>query len=63
MMAQGPYLIPRLRFDAIAVMTNTAPVGAFRGAGRPEAAAALDRVLDVAALELGLSPRRSAGAT
>ncbi len=37
-------------------MTNTAPVGAFRGAGRPEAAAALDRVLDVAALELGLSP-------
>ena len=56
MMAQGPYVIPRLRFDAIAVMTNTAPVGAFRGAGRPEAAAALDRVLDVAALELGLSP-------
>jgi carbon-monoxide dehydrogenase large subunit len=56
MMAQGPYLIPRLRFDAIAVMTNTAPVGAFRGAGRPEAAAALDRVLDVAALELGLTP-------
>ncbi len=35
MMAQGPYLIPRLRFDALAVMTNTAPVGAFRGAGRP----------------------------
>ena len=56
MMAQGPYEIPRLRFDAIAVMTNTAPVGAFRGAGRPEAAAALDRVLDLAALELGLSP-------
>ena len=37
-------------------MTNTAPVGAFRGAGRPEAAAALDRVLDLAALELGLTP-------
>jgi carbon-monoxide dehydrogenase large subunit len=56
MMAQGPYVIPRLRFDAMGVMTNTAPVGAFRGAGRPEAAAALDRVLDVAALELGLRP-------
>ena len=56
MMAQGPYVIPRLRFDAIAVMTNTAPVGAFRGAGRPEAAAALDRVLDIAAQELGISP-------
>jgi carbon-monoxide dehydrogenase large subunit len=56
MMAQGPYLIPRLRFDAIGVMTNTAPVGAFRGAGRPEASAALDRILDVAALELGIAP-------
>ena len=49
MMAPGPYVVPRLRFDAIAVMTNTAPVGAFRGAGRPEAAAAIDRVIDVAA--------------
>ncbi len=56
MMAQGPYVIPRLRFDAMGVMTNTAPVGAFRGAGRPEASAALDRILDVAALELGIAP-------
>jgi carbon-monoxide dehydrogenase large subunit len=56
LMAQGPYVVPRLRFDALGVMTNTAPVGAFRGAGRPEAAAAIDRVLDVAALELGLLP-------
>jgi aerobic carbon-monoxide dehydrogenase large subunit len=56
MMAQGPYVIPRLRFEAIGVMTNTAPVGAFRGAGRPEASAALDRVLDVAASELGIAP-------
>jgi carbon-monoxide dehydrogenase large subunit len=56
MMAQGPYVIPRLRFDAIGVMTNTAPVGAFRGAGRPEASAALDRILDIAATELGIAP-------
>jgi aerobic carbon-monoxide dehydrogenase large subunit len=56
MMAQGPYVVPRLRFDAMGVMTNTAPVGAFRGAGRPEAAAAIDRVLDIAALELGIAP-------
>src|SRR3954469_11989409 len=56
MMATGPYVVPRLRFDAIAVMTNTAPVGAFRGAGRPEAAAALDRVIDLAAQELGILP-------
>jgi carbon-monoxide dehydrogenase large subunit len=56
MMAQGPYVVPRLRFDAMGVMTNTAPVGAFRGAGRPEAAAAIDRVLDLAAIELGIAP-------
>jgi aerobic carbon-monoxide dehydrogenase large subunit len=56
MMAPGPYVVPRLRYDAIGVMTNTAPVGAFRGAGRPEAAAAIDRVIDVAALELGILP-------
>ncbi|HEX3929580.1 MAG TPA: xanthine dehydrogenase family protein molybdopterin-binding subunit [Nocardioides sp.] len=56
LMAQGPYVVPRLRFEAIAVMTNTAPVGAFRGAGRPEAAAAIDRVLDLAAQELGIAP-------
>jgi carbon-monoxide dehydrogenase large subunit len=55
-MAPGPYVVPRLRFDAIAVMTNTAPVGAFRGAGRPEAAAAIDRVIDLAAQELDMLP-------
>src|SRR3954452_1751663 len=56
MMAPGPYVVPRLRFDAIAVMTNTAPVGAFRGAGRPEAAVAVDRVIDLAAQELDMLP-------
>ncbi|MGI8523038.1 MAG: xanthine dehydrogenase family protein molybdopterin-binding subunit [Nocardioides sp.] len=56
MMAQGPYEIPALRFDAMGVMTNTAPVGAFRGAGRPEATAGLERILDIAAAELGLAP-------
>ncbi len=56
LMATGPYAVPKLRFDAVGVMTNTSPVGAFRGAGRPEAAAALERVMDVAAAELGLAP-------
>jgi aerobic carbon-monoxide dehydrogenase large subunit len=56
LMAQGPYAVPRMRFEAIGVMTNTAPVGAFRGAGRPEAAAAIDRVIDLAAQELGILP-------
>ena len=55
-MAQGPYVIPRLDYAAAAVLTNTAPVGAFRGAGRPEAAALLERLLDFVAAELGLPP-------
>ena len=55
-MAQGPYEIPRIEYAGIAVMTNTAPMGAFRGAGRPEAAAMLERLLDLAAVELGLTP-------
>ena len=55
-MAQGPYDLPTLRYDAVAALTNTSPVGAFRGAGRPEATAMLERVLDVAAAELGLAP-------
>jgi carbon-monoxide dehydrogenase large subunit len=55
-MAQGPYEIPRIDYSGIAVMTNTAPMGAFRGAGRPEAAAMLERLLDLAAIELGRAP-------
>jgi carbon-monoxide dehydrogenase large subunit len=55
-MGQGPYVIPQVRFEGLSVVTSTAPVGAFRGAGRPEAAALLERVLDLAADELGLAP-------
>ncbi len=55
-MAQGPYEIPKIDYSAIAVMTNTAPNGAFRGAGRPEAAAMLERLMDLGAHELGLAP-------
>jgi carbon-monoxide dehydrogenase large subunit len=56
MMAQGVYRIPRISYDAVAALTNTTPVGAFRGAGRPEAAAMLERVIDLAASELDLDP-------
>lgn len=56
LMVQGPYEVPEIRYDAIAALTNTAPVGAFRGAGRPEAAALLERLVDLAADELGLAP-------
>ncbi|WP_188777759.1 xanthine dehydrogenase family protein molybdopterin-binding subunit [Marmoricola endophyticus] len=56
LMAQGPYAIPAIDYSAVAVMTNTAPNGAFRGAGRPEAAALLERMMDLGAAELGLAP-------
>src|SRR5581483_6990445 len=54
LMAQGPYRIPRIGCDVATVATNTTPMGAFRGAGRPEATAFLERILDMAAAELGL---------
>ena len=56
MMATGVYDVPRLDYSAIAALTNTTPVGAFRGAGRPEAAAMLERIMDLAADELDLDP-------
>jgi carbon-monoxide dehydrogenase large subunit len=56
MMATGVYEVPRLDYAAVAALTNTSPVGAFRGAGRPEAAAMLERVIDLAADELHLDP-------
>lgn len=56
MMAQGVYDIPAIAYDAAAVLTHTTPMGAFRGAGRPEAAAHLERMMDLAAAELGLDP-------
>jgi carbon-monoxide dehydrogenase large subunit len=56
MMAQGVYRIPKISYDVAAVLTNTTPMGAFRGAGRPEAAEFLERVMDLAADELGIDP-------
>jgi aerobic carbon-monoxide dehydrogenase large subunit len=56
LMAPGPYNIPRAEAIATAVVTNTTPVGAYRGAGRPEATAALDRAIDLFAAEAGVDP-------
>ena len=56
LMSQGVYEVPAIRYAAIAALTNTAPMGAFRGAGRPEAAALIERLVDVAADEVGLAP-------
>lgn len=52
----GPYDIPAVQFSSTSIITNTAPVGAYRGAGRPEAALAVDRMVDLFATEIGLSP-------
>lgn len=55
-MASGVYEIPRVQFDSVSVVTNTTPTGAYRGAGRPEATAAIERIVDVFAAEAGLDP-------
>jgi len=55
-MSTGVYAVPALEYSAVAALTNTSPVGAFRGAGRPEAAAMLERITDLAADELGIDP-------
>ena len=56
LMASGVYAIPRIGFTSKAYVTNTTPTGAFRGAGRPEAAYAIERIIDVLADELGMDP-------
>jgi carbon-monoxide dehydrogenase large subunit len=54
--ATGAYRIPALETETTAVFTNTNPTGAYRGAGRPEAASLIERVMDAAARALGLDP-------
>jgi aerobic carbon-monoxide dehydrogenase large subunit len=53
-MSCGVYDIPKVRFHATAVMTNNTTVGAYRGAGRPEATQLIERVIDVAAHKVGI---------
>ncbi|MDE0116638.1 MAG: xanthine dehydrogenase family protein molybdopterin-binding subunit [bacterium] len=52
----GCYRVPALDVEATAVVTNKAPVSPYRGAGRPEAVFAMDRIIDVAAREMGIDP-------
>jgi len=52
----GQYDIPTIHANVRTVYTNTAPVDAYRGAGRPEATYVLERVMELAARELGVSP-------
>lgn len=52
----GQYAIPAIHANVRTVYTNTAPVDAYRGAGRPEATYLLERTIETAARELGISP-------
>jgi carbon-monoxide dehydrogenase large subunit len=56
MMVCGPYRMRVADVDAMAVVTNLPPVGAYRGPGRSEAAVMLERSLDVLAADLGVDP-------
>ncbi|PZA05845.1 MULTISPECIES: xanthine dehydrogenase family protein molybdopterin-binding subunit [unclassified Meiothermus] len=56
LMLQGPYEIPAIDLELVSVYTHATPTGAYRGAGRPEATYYLERLMDMAARELGLDP-------
>jgi carbon-monoxide dehydrogenase large subunit len=56
-MHSGVYAIPAIHVGVKGVFTNTVPVDAYRGAGRPEAAYAVERLIDYAARRLGVAPQ------
>jgi carbon-monoxide dehydrogenase large subunit len=56
MMSSGVYAIPKIDFGVVPVVTNTTPTGPYRGAGRPEAAALVERAVDTMARDLGVDP-------
>ncbi len=55
-MSSGVYAIPKIECHTSSVVTNTTPIVAYRGAGRPEAAAAIERAMDLFAAEIGMDP-------
>ena len=55
-MAQGVYDIEKMECRTTSVVTNTTPIVAYRGAGRPEATAAIERAMDLFAAEIGKDP-------
>src|ERR1700760_2058908 len=52
----GQYVIPAIYAEVIAVYTNTVPVDAYRGAGRPEASFVVERLMETAARQLKVDP-------
>jgi carbon-monoxide dehydrogenase large subunit len=55
-LATGQYEIEHVEIESTTVVTNSAPVGSYRGAGRPEAAYAIERAMDAWSRSLGLDP-------
>lgn len=55
-LAPAVYEVPQLKFNGITVMTNTTTIGAYRGAGRPEATQLIERLIDIAAGQIGMDP-------
>ena len=56
LMLSGPYTIPNIYCKVIAPFTNTTPVDAYRGAGRPEATYAVERAVDLFAAKINMDP-------
>lgn len=56
LMLSGPYAVPALKEDVYGIYTNTTPVDAYRGAGRPEATFMLERLIDRLSDELKIDP-------
>jgi aerobic carbon-monoxide dehydrogenase large subunit len=56
LMAVGPYDIAHVETAFQVAVTNTTPISAYRGAGRPEATAAIERAMDLFAHEIGMDP-------
>ncbi|RKQ84917.1 carbon-monoxide dehydrogenase large subunit [Solirubrobacter pauli] len=56
LMSSGVYEIPKIDYHFDCVVTNTTPIGAYRGAGRPEATALVERAIDLFAAEIGMDP-------
>jgi len=56
LMLSGCYQLPAVDYEVLGVFTNTTPVDAYRGAGRPEATYIVERLMDLAAQELEIDP-------
>lgn len=52
----GVYRLPAVHAEVSALFTHTVPIGPYRGAGRPEASIMIERIIDVAARDLGMDP-------